>query len=36
MDTVTMIRIGSGVVAVILLGLIIARRKRLASARRVK
>jgi hypothetical protein len=36
MDGVTMIRVGAGVVAVILLGVIIARRKRMASARRIK
>jgi len=34
MDTVTMIRLAAGVLAVILLGVIIARRKRLSSARR--
>ncbi len=36
MDNVTMIRMASGVLAVILLGVIIARRKRMASARRIK
>ncbi len=34
MDGVTMIRVGAGVVAVILLGIVIARRKRMASAKR--
>jgi len=34
MDSVTMIRLAAGVLAVILLGVIIARRKRLSSARR--
>ncbi len=34
MDSVTMIRVVAGVVAVILLGVIVARRKRLSSARR--
>jgi len=34
MDSVTMIRVASGVLAVILLGVIIARRKRLSTARR--
>jgi hypothetical protein len=34
MDTVTMIRVASGVVAVLLLGVIIARRKRMSSVRR--
>lgn len=36
MDSVTMIRIASGVLAVILLGVIVARRKRMASIRRTK
>ncbi len=35
MDSVLMIRIGAGVVAVILLAVIVARRKRMASAKRV-
>jgi hypothetical protein len=34
MDNVTMIRVVAGVLAVILLGVVIARRKRMASARR--
>lgn len=34
MDTVTMIRVASGVLAVLLLGIIIARRKRMSSAAR--
>jgi len=34
MDSVTMIRVVAGAVAVVLLGVIIARRKRMASARR--
>jgi len=34
MDTVTMIRVVSGAIAVVLLGVIIARRKRMASSRR--
>jgi len=34
MDSVTMIRVAAGVLAVILLGVIIARRKRMSSARR--
>jgi hypothetical protein len=34
MDSVTMIRAAAGVLAVILLGVIIARRKRMSSARR--
>ena len=34
MDSVTVIRVVSGVLAVILLGVIIARRKRMSSARR--
>jgi hypothetical protein len=33
MDTVTMIRAASGALAVILLGVIVARRKRMASER---
>ena len=33
MDSVTMIRMASGALAVILLGVIVARRKRMASAR---
>lgn len=33
MDTVTMIRMASGALAVILLGLVIARRKKMSSAR---
>jgi hypothetical protein len=36
MDGVTMVRVGAGIVAVILLGVIIARRKRMASTRRLK
>ena len=35
MDTVMMIRVAAGVVAVILLGVVIARRKRMASSKRV-
>jgi hypothetical protein len=34
MDSVTMIRVAAGVLAVVLLGVIIARRKRMSSARR--
>ena len=34
MDGVTMIRVVAGVLAVVLLGVIIARRKRMSSARR--
>ncbi len=34
MDSVTMIRVVAGVLAVVLLGVIIARRKRMSSARR--
>jgi len=34
MDSVTMIRVASGVLAVLLLGVIVARRKRMSSARR--
>ena len=34
MDTVTMVRIVAGVVAVLLLGIVIARRKRMASTKR--
>ncbi len=34
MDSVTMIRVAAGVVAVILLGIIIARRKRMSTAAR--
>jgi hypothetical protein len=33
MDSVTMIRLGAGLLAVILLGVVIARRKRMASAK---
>lgn len=33
MDTVTMVRVVAGVVAVLLLGIVIARRKRTASKR---
>ncbi len=33
MDSVLMIRIGAGIVAVILLAVIVARRKRMASAK---
>ena len=33
MDTVTLIRLASGALAVVLLGVIVARRKRMASAR---
>ncbi len=36
MDNVTMIRIVAGILAVIVLGIIIARRKRMASARSMK
>jgi hypothetical protein len=36
MDTVTMIRVVAGVLAVVLLGVIIARRKRMSSASRPK
>ena len=35
MDNVTMIRVGAAVVTVILLAILIARRKRMASAKRV-
>jgi len=35
MDTILMIRIIAGVVAVILLAIVIARRKRMASTKRV-
>lgn len=35
MDSVLMIRIGAGIIAVILLAVIVARRKRMASAKRV-
>lgn len=35
MDTILMIRIIAGVVAVILLAVVIARRKRMASTKRV-
>ena len=35
MDSVTMIRIVAGVLAVVLLGIVIARRKRMASTKRV-
>lgn len=34
MDNVTMIRVVSGAIAVVLIGVIIARRKRMSSARR--
>ena len=34
MDSVTMIRVVAGVLAVVLLGVIIARRKRMSTARR--
>ena len=34
MDGVTMVRVGAGVVAVILLGVVIARRKRMSSSKR--
>ena len=34
MDTVTMIRVGAGVLAVILLGVIVARRKRMSTSKR--
>ena len=34
MDAVSMVRLAAGVVAVILLGVVIARRKRMASAKR--
>lgn len=33
MDTVTMIRVIAGVLAVILLGIIVARRKRMSSSK---
>jgi LPXTG-motif cell wall-anchored protein len=35
MDNVTMIRVVAGVLLVILLGILIARRKRMASTKRV-
>ncbi len=35
METATMIRIVAGVLAVILLGIVIARRKRMATTKRV-
>ena len=35
MDNVTMIRLAAGVLAVILLAIVIARRKRMASSKRV-
>jgi len=35
MDNVTMIRVVAGIIAVILLAILIARRKRMASARRM-
>jgi hypothetical protein len=35
MDNVTMIRVAAGVLAVILLAIVIARRKRMASSKRV-
>ena len=35
MDSVLMIRIGAGIVAIILLAVIVARRKRMASANRL-
>lgn len=34
MDTTTMIRVTAGVLAVILLGVVIARRKRMSSSKR--
>jgi len=34
MDGITMIRVGAGVVAVILLGVIVARRKRMSTSKR--
>ena len=34
MDTVTMVRIIAGVVAVLLLGIVIARRKRMSTTKR--
>ena len=34
MDNVTMIRVAAGVLAVILLGVIVARRKRMSSSKR--
>ena len=34
MDSVTMIRVGAGVLAVILLGVIVARRKRMSASKR--
>lgn len=35
MDNVTMIRLVAGVLAVILLAIVIARRKRMASSKRI-
>jgi hypothetical protein len=35
MDNVTMIRLAAGVLAVILLAIVIARRKRMAASKRV-
>jgi hypothetical protein len=35
MDNVTMIRVAAGVLAVILLAIVIARRKRMAASKRV-
>jgi len=35
MDNVTMVRVAAGVLAVILLAIVIARRKRMASSKRV-
>ena len=33
MDTVTLIRLAAGALAVVLLGIVVARRKRMSSAR---
>jgi hypothetical protein len=35
MDTITMVRVAAGVIAVVLLGIVIARRKRMATTKRV-
>ena len=35
MDNVTMVRVAAGVLAVILLAIVIARRKRMAASKRV-
>jgi hypothetical protein len=36
MDNVTILRIIAGIMAVVLVGIIIARRKRMAAAKRLK